>query len=91
MSPLVSLGKTSETTIKVREQRIKEYDKIILSDLLDSAKVYLFTGTPYQRNYANDWVEVNIASGNFIVENPRSDLYRLDLTIELPTNITRTI
>lgn len=91
LSPLVSLGKTSETTIKVREQRIKEYDKVILSDLLDSAKVYLFTGTPYQRNYANDWVEVNIASGNFIVENPRSDLYRLDLTIELPTNITRTI
>lgn len=91
LSPLVALGKTSETTIKVREQRIKEYDKIILSDLLDSAKVYLFTGTPYSRNSANDWMEVNIASGNFIVENPRSDLYRLDLTIELPTNITRTI
>lgn len=91
LSPLVSLGKTSETSIKVREQRIKEYDKIILSDLLDSAKVYLFTGTPYARNYANDWMEVNLTSGSFVVENPKSDLYRLDLTIELPTNITRTI
>lgn len=91
LSPLVSLGKTSESLIKVREQRIKEYDKIILSDLLDSAKVYLFTGTPYARNYANDWMEVNLASGSFVVENPRSDLYTLNLTIELPTNITRTL
>lgn len=91
LSPLVSLGKTSESLIKVREQRIKEYDKIILSDLLDSAKVYLFTGTPYARNYANDWMEVNLASGSFVLENPRSDLYTLNLTIELPTNITRTL
>lgn len=91
ISPLVSLGKTSESSIKVREQRIKEYDKVMLSDLLDSAKVYLFTGLPFSQNTFNDWIEVNLSAGTFVLENPRSDLYRLDLTIELPTNITRTL
>ena len=91
ISPLVSLGKTSESAIKVREQRIKEYDKVMLSDLLDSAKVYLFTGLPFSQNTFNDWIEVNLSAGTFVLENPRSDLYRLDLTIELPTNITRTL
>ena len=91
ISPLVSLGKSSETSIKVREQRIKSYDKEILTDLLDSTKVYLFTGVPFSKNTFNDWIEVNLNSGSFILENPRSDLYRLDLTIELPTNITRTL
>ena len=91
ISPLVSLGKSSETLIKVREQRIKSYDKEILTDLLDSAKVYLFTGVPFSKNTFNDWIEVNLNAGSFVIENPRSDLYRLDLTIELPTNITRTL
>lgn len=91
ISPLVSLGKSSENSIKVREQRIKDYDKELLTDLLDSAKVYLFTGVPFSKNTFNDWLEVNLTAGAFVVENPRSDLYRLDLTIELPTNITRTL
>lgn len=91
ISPLISLGKSSENIIKVREQRIKDYDKELLTDLLDSAKVYLFTGLPFSQNTFNDWIEVNISGGSFVVENPRSDLYRLDLTIELPTNITRTL
>lgn len=88
---MISLGKSSENIIKVREQRIKDYDKELLTDLLDSAKVYLFTGLPFSQNTFNDWIEVNISGGSFVVENPRSDLYRLDLTIELPTNITRTL
>lgn len=91
ISPLVSLGKESEISIKVREQRIKAYDKELLSDLLDSAKVYMFTGVPFSKNTFNDWIEVNLSAGTFVLENPRSDLYRLDLTIELPTNITRTL
>jgi hypothetical protein len=91
ISPLISLGKSSENIIKVREQRIKDYDKELLTDLLDSAKVYLFTGVPFSKNTFNDWLEVNLTAGAFVVENPRSDLYRFDLTIEIPTNITRTL
>lgn len=91
ISPYVSLGKESGSEIKVREQRINENDKMLLEDLLDSAKVYLFTGTPFSQNTFNDWIEVNLGSGNFIIENPKSKIYRFDLTLELPKNITRSL
>lgn len=91
ISPLVSLGKTSGNQIKVQQKRLSKQDKTLLSDLLDSAKVYLFTGTPFSQNTFNDWIEVNLNNGNFTVENPRSNMYQFDFTLELPPNVTRTL
>lgn len=91
ISPLVSLGKTSANTIKVQQKRIISQDKILLSDLLDSAKVYLFTGTPFSQNTFNDWIEVNLTNGSFTIENPRSNMYQFDFTLELPPNVTRNL
>lgn len=91
ISPLVSLGKTSANTIKVQQKRIIQQDKILLSDLLDSAKVYLFTGTPFSQNTFNDWIEVNLTNGSFTIENPRSNMYQFDFTLELPPNVTRNL
>ena len=91
ISPLVSLGKTSGNQIKVQQKRLSKQDKNLLSDLLDSAKVYLFTGTPFSQNTFNDWIEVNLNNGNFTVENPRSNMYQFDFTLELPPNVTRTL
>jgi hypothetical protein len=85
------LGKTSANTIKVQQKRIIQQDKILLSDLLDSAKVYLFTGTPFSQNTFNDWIEVNLTNGSFTIENPRSNMYQFDFTLELPPNVTRNL
>jgi hypothetical protein len=91
ISPLVSLGKTSETQIKVQQKRIIEQDKTLLSDLLDSAKVYLFTGMPFSQNTFNDWIEVNLTNGTFTIENPKSKMYQFNFNLELPPNITRNL
>jgi len=91
ISPYVSMGKTSETSIQLSQDGITEFDYTILKDLLDSAKVYLFTGTPFSQNNFNDWVEVNLKAGNFRTSNSRGDQYNLNFTIELPLNVTRTL
>jgi len=91
ISPLVSLGKTSETQIKVQQKRIIEQDKMLLTDLLDSAKVYLFTGTPFSQNTFNDWIEVNLTNGTFTIENPKSKMYQFNFNLELPPNVTRNL
>lgn len=91
ISPLVSLGKTSETQIKVQQKRVIEQDKILLTDLLDSVKVYLFTGTPFSQNTFNDWIEVNLTNGTFTIENPKSKMYQFNFNLELPPNVTRSL
>lgn len=90
-SPFVSLGKNSETSIQLSQEGITEFDYTILKDLVDSAKVYLFTGTPFSQNNFNDYVEVNLKAGNFRTSNSRGDQYNLNFTIELPSNVTRSL
>ncbi len=91
ISPYVSLGKESGNSINVTQKRIKEAYKNLLVDLLDSAKVYLFTGTPFSQNTFNDWIEVEVKAGNYTVDNSRSDLYTFSLEFGLPKNVTRSL
>jgi hypothetical protein len=89
ISPYVSIGKTSENNILVRQDNITQNEMLILNDLLDTPKVYLFTGTPNQNVQCKEWLEVNIKSGAFRVSNSREKMNSLSLTIEIPTNTTK--
>lgn len=91
ISPFISLGKEANKTIKVREQRIKSQYKTLLEDLIDSAKVYLFTGVPFSKNTFNDWMEVDLKDGKFITENPKEGLYTFDFELQLPKSVTRSL
>lgn len=91
ISPYVSMGKTAEASILVNQDGITEFDYTILRDLIDSGKVYLFTGTPFSQNTFNDWIEINIKQGAFRTSNAREVQYNLNFTIELPANVTRTL
>lgn len=89
ISPYVSIGKTSENNISVVQDNITQNEMLILNDLLDTPKVYLFTGTPNQNVQCKEWLEVNIKSGAFRVSNSREKMNSLSLTIEIPTNTTK--
>ena len=90
-SPLISLGKESSNTIQVQERNVNEDFKNQLTDLIDSPKVYLFTGLRFSKNTFNDWMEVVINDGSFRIENSRTNLYTFNFKIELPPNVTRTL
>ena len=64
---------------------------LILNDILESPKVYLFTGEQNQLAQPNDWLEVSIKSGAFRVTNAREKMTSLNLNIDLPMNNTKTL
>jgi hypothetical protein len=91
ISPYVAIGKTSENNITVKQDNITPQEFLILNDILESPKVYLFTGLQNEVVESNDWLEVTIKSGAFRVSNAREKMTNLNLTIELPTNTTKTL
>jgi hypothetical protein len=91
ISPYVAIGKTSENNITVRQDNITPQEFLILNDILESPKVYLFTGLQNEVVQLNDWLEVTIKSGAFRVSNAREKMTNLNLTIELPANNTKTL
>lgn len=91
ISPYVAIGKTSENNIVVRQDNITPDDFLILNDILESPKVYLFTGLQNEIVQSNDWLEVTIKAGAFRVSNSKEKMTNLNLTIELPANNTKTL
>ena len=91
ISPYVAIGKTSENNITIVQDNITHQEFLILNDILESPKVYLFTGLQNEVVQSNDWLEVTIKSGAFRVSNAREKMTNLNLTIELPANNTKTL
>lgn len=89
VSPYKSLGTESSNTIQIQQENITPDEMLILRDLLDSVKVYLFTGKAFTKSSDKDWLEVIIKGGNYRLSNSREKLNNLNLTIELPTNDNR--
>ena len=91
ISPNIAIGKTSESNITVVQENITPDELLILNDLLESPKVYLFTGVPNEIAIPNDWLEVTIKAGSFRITNAREKMTSLTLSIDLPTNNTKTL
>lgn len=91
ISPYINIGKTSETNITVVQENLTPDELLILNDILESPKVYLFTGEQNQLAQPNDWLEVSIKSGAFRVSNAREKMTSLSLNIDLPMNNTKTL
>jgi hypothetical protein len=91
ISPNISIGKTSENNLTVVQENITPDELLVLNDLLETPKVYLFTGVQGQLVQPNDWLEVSIKTGSFRITNAREKMTNLSLNIDLPINNTKTL
>jgi hypothetical protein len=91
ISQTISLGNEANEVLQVVQDTINEQEFSILQDILDSAKIYLFTGLAFSQNTFNDWVEIELKNGNFRIENAKGKLRNLNLSFDLPERVTRYI
>ena len=91
ISQTILLGNEANEVLQVVQDTINEQEFSILQDVLDSAKIYLFTGLAFSQNTFNDWVEIELKNGNFRIENAKGKLRNLNLSFDLPERVTRYI
>lgn len=84
ISSSISIGKTSDETVKVAAERLDELDKLLLDGLIDSPKIYLFTGVPNEANTYKDWIEIRLKTGSFPVYDHSKKLYKYIIELDLP-------
>ena len=89
ISPTIQIGKTSNDTITVTSDIINKYEKTLLESIIDSPKIYLFTGQPYAKANYNDWLEVSLNTTDFRIVNAKEKLSKFNLIFELPQRNTR--
>jgi len=87
----IQIGKESTDTLKIIAELLTENERRIVEGILDSPKIYLFTGQPYARNSYRDWIEVALKTTSARIKNPRQPLTNFTFDVELPVRYTQTL
>ena len=87
----IQLGKESQDNIKVIAELLTEEERTVVEGLLDSLKIYLFTGRALSQSGRNSWVEVSLKTANSRIKNARQPLTNFTFDLELPQRFTQTL
>lgn len=88
LSPTLNIGVSSKKSIFVNDD-VHEKDMLLLSDLFESPKIYLFTGEPNTVSNFNSWLEVGIKDKSTKIQDAKYNYINVEVEIELPTRTTR--
>jgi hypothetical protein len=87
----LQVGKESQDSIKIIAEMLTPQERTVVEGILDSPKIYLFTGKPFSRNSNQDWIEVTLKTTGARLKNPRQPLTTFGFDIELPVRYTQTL
>lgn len=87
----IQIGKESQDTIKIIAEMLTEDESRIVEGILDSPKIYMFTGRPFSQNSPKNWMEVSLKTGNTRIKNAKQHLTTFNFDIELPQRYTQTL
>jgi len=87
----IGMGKTSQDSIKIITELLEPHERDIVEGLLDSPKIYLFTGKPFSRAEASSWIEVSLKTTSARLKNARQPLTSFSFDVELPERYTQTL
>ncbi|KAF2518261.1 hypothetical protein E0W68_09560 [Flavobacterium salilacus subsp. salilacus] len=88
---VISIGKESQDTVRVIAELLNDDERAVVEGILDSPKVYLFTGKPFSQNSYTNWTEVSLKTGSARLKNPRQPLTNFSFDLELPERYTQTL
>ena len=90
-SPFFNLGKTSQDTLTLISDALNQNEQDVLDGLLDSPKVYYFTGTRLSQVTDVSWLTVKKKSATSLITDYKDNLKNYKVQIELPQRFTMTL
>jgi hypothetical protein len=90
VSPTVQIGRRTSDSVTLTTDILNENDMVLMEELIESPKIYMFTGTPFSQNEYSDWIEVSLKTTDFRIQNARTNLNRFNFQFDLPlrNNVT---
>lgn len=82
-------GKSSQDTLKAVATLLTDEENYLLSGIIDSPKIYLFTGKPFSRSTPENWIEVKLKTNQARTKNAHTSMNNYELEFELPARYTQ--
>lgn len=83
-SPTIQTGKTSGDVLKCNVSKLTEAEKDVFIGILESPKIYLFTGERFSRSSSNDWIEVSLKTNSLKIVDGGRKYFKYNLDFDLP-------
>jgi hypothetical protein len=90
-SPTIQIGKAGDEGLKCATEKLNENEKLIFEGIIDSPKIYMFTGERFSKADLTDWMEVRLKTSSFPIKNPNKKRYQYFIELDLPARITQTL
>ena len=90
-SPTIQIGKAGDEGLKCATEKLNESEKLIFEGIIDSPKIYLFTGERFAKADLTDWMEVRLKTTSFPVKSQSKKRYQYFVEFDLPARITQTL
>jgi hypothetical protein len=90
-SPILQIGKESTQIMTVVARKTTYLDRKILADIIDSPKIYLFTGQPNTQTTSKDWIEVELITDEFQHQKFNVKKWDIELEFKIPKHYTQKI
>lgn len=91
ISPTLQSQKNSQESLKLIYERLTLAERVILDGIIESPKVFMFTGERYAKANSNDWLEVTVKSTSFPLYKPNTNIYKFELEIEPPQRYSQSL
>lgn len=90
-SPTITFGKSGDETMRCAADMLDENEKIIFEGIIDSPKIYMFTGERFARASTSDWMEVRLKTSSFQIRSSGKRRYNYFVEFDLPSRNTQTL
>ena len=82
------MGKTSSDTLTLISESVDKNNQEVLNGILDSPRVYLYTGIRLTQVTDVSWLSCKKKSGNSIITDFKRDIKNYKVELELPPRYT---
>lgn len=90
-SPTIQTGKSGDENLRGVAKNLNENEKLIFEGIIDSPKIYVFTGERFSKADLTDWMEVRLKTSSFPIKSPNKKLYNYFVEFDLPARNTQTL
>jgi hypothetical protein len=90
-SPTLQIGKVGDEALRGAAEKLNENEKLLFEELIDSPKIYYFTGERFAKADHTDWMEVRLKTNSFQTQAPGKKLYSYHIEFDLPARNTITL
>lgn len=90
-SPTLQSQKNSQDSLKIIAERLTLRDKIVLEGIIESPKVWMFTGERYAKSNPTDWLEVTLKTTSFPIIKTDTNIYKFETEIEPPQRYSQSL